>query len=334
MLEYVDDAERVPPAAAAFGVLASVRFGPAPAAADRAIRLVARIPNRPLAPGPAEELWPASGPVHRLALDGLDAAADGRFVFGVVEVDVAPKTSIERPTLDVYLRMLRAVERAGYPHLVRVWNYVPQIHDASSGLERYKQFCKGRSEALDAWLGPDFEDRLPAASAVGCPGDTLAVHLLASRDPGRHVENPRQVSAFRYPTRYGPRSPSFARATVVARGPSAAVLVSGTASIVGHESAYGGDPTLQTDETMRNIEAVLDAADVPGRGGPLGPRLRSMRVYVRVPEHVAQIRAAIRRATTVAVPTAWLQAEICREELLVEIEATAGFGPDAAPKGP
>jgi hypothetical protein len=36
---------------------------------------------------------------------------------------------------------------------------------------------------------------------------------------------------------------------------------------VGHESVFPGDPTRQTEETMRNIEAVLDAAEVPGRGG-------------------------------------------------------------------
>jgi len=97
--------------------------------------------------------------------------------------------------------------------------------------------------------------------------------------------------------------------------------VSGTASIVGHESLFSGDPARQTEETMRNIEAVLDEAGVPGRGGPLGERLESLRVYVRFPEQLEVIRAAVLASTGAAVPTAWLQAEVCREELLVEIEA-------------
>ena len=74
---------------------------------------------------------------------------------------------------------------------------------------------------------------------------------------------------------------------------------------------------------MRNIEAVLDGANVPGRGGPMGGRLRSLRAYVRFPAQWDAIRAAVTAAAGTAVPTTWLQAEICREELLVEIEATA-----------
>jgi len=74
---------------------------------------------------------------------------------------------------------------------------------------------------------------------------------------------------------------------------------------------------------MRNVEAVLNTAGVPGQGEPLGPRLDALRVYVRFPNQQDAIRDAISTSTQAAVPTAWFQAEICREELLVEIEATA-----------
>jgi enamine deaminase RidA (YjgF/YER057c/UK114 family) len=240
-----------------------------------------------------------------------------------MEAEADPRASLDRLTFGLYRRLLHGVKRAGFPHLLRVWNYVPRIHDTSAGIERYMSFCKGRSEAFAAHFGDAFPERLPAASAVGCPGDVLVVHLLASREPGRHVENPRQVSAYRYPERYGPKSPSFARGTMAPEAWAGAVFVSGTASIVGHESVFRGEPALQAEEAMRNIEAVLDAAGVPGRGGPLGPRLRSLRVYVRFPDQLDAIRAAILASAGTAVPTGWIQAEICREELLVEIEATA-----------
>ena len=84
----------------------------------------------------------------------------------------------------------------------------------------------------------------------------------------------------------------------------------------------------QTEETMRNVEAVLDTAGIPGRGGPLGRRLHALRVYVRFAGQQEAIRNAILASTRTAVPTTWIQAEICREELLVEIEATAGLAPD------
>lgn len=322
MFVYVDAIEREQlQSECREGVLATVQFGGTPQPNRTAPWLAAGIPNRPLPPGPAGELWPAAGAVSRLEVDGATAAADERSLFVAMESPAGSDSGIDALTFDVYGRLLRGVAHAGYPYVVRIWNYVPRIHDHSSGIDRYKLFCKGRAEAFAAHYGPAFSDRLSAASAVGCPGDTLVVHLLASREPGCPIENPRQVAAHRYPERYGPKSPSFARGTVTGKAWGQTVFVSGTASIVGHESLFPGDPARQTEETMRNIAAVLDEAGVPGRGGPLGARLESLRVYVRFPEQQGVIRAALLASTGQAVPTAWIQAEICREELLVEIEA-------------
>jgi chorismate lyase/3-hydroxybenzoate synthase len=303
--------------------LAVVRFGDAPPESSPAPWLEARIPNAKLGQAPSEEVWPASGSVACRPLEGGFSASDGRSLFAVWEIDVHAASSLEAPARELYGRVLRGVTAAGFPHLLRMWNYVPRIHDRSSGMERYMSFCKGRSEAFAAHFGGAFPAQLPAASAVGCPGDRLVVHVLSSSEPGTHVENPRQIPAYRYPPRYGPKSPTFARGTV-APSPWGTLFVSGTASIVGHESLFCGEPARQVEETMRNVEAVLDSAGVAGVGGPLGPRLRSLRIYVRFPDQLPSIQSALARSLGSAVPTTWLQAEICREELLVEIEATAG----------
>jgi chorismate lyase/3-hydroxybenzoate synthase len=258
--------------------LAAVRAGSTLSSDDSAPWLIARIPKRPLSEGSVEEVFPAAGLVSRIDIDGALAAADDRSVFVALEAEAGAGIAIESLTFEVYRRLLRGVTRAGFPHLLRVWNFVPRIHDKSSGLENYMRFCKGRSDAFAAHYGVSFPDRLPAASAVGCPGDSLVVHLLASREPGDHVENPRQVSAYRYPERYGPKSPSFARGTKAPRGWDGVVFVSGTASIVGHESVFPGDPVRQVEETMRNIEAVVDAAGAePALSVEMGRRRRARR---------------------------------------------------------
>ena len=236
------------------------------------------IPNQPLSSNPIEELWPANGAVERIEMEGAVAAADGNAIVVALEGTPTADAGLEAVARESYRRLLRGVARFGYPNVVRIWNYVPRIHEKTSGIDRYMCFCKGRSEAFAAHYGDAFASRLPAASAVGCPGDALVVHALATRDPVRYVENPRQVSAYRYPERYGPKSPSFARGTVTQGRMGGAVFVSGTASIVGHESVFPGDPLRQTAESMRNIETVLNEASVPGPGGPLGSRLRSLRV--------------------------------------------------------
>jgi chorismate lyase/3-hydroxybenzoate synthase len=217
-----------------------------------------------LSPGPAKEVWPAAGPVAAIEIEGARAAADNRSIFVAIEADAPTSTAIDALAFEIYVRVLRVLTRTGYPHLLRVWNYVPHIHERSSGIERYMAFCKGRSEAFAAHYGDSFPDRLPAASAVGCPGDTLVVHLLASREPGRHLENPRQVSAFRYPERYGPKSPSFRTRDGGAVRMERRGLRLGDGEHRRPRERIPGDPVRQTEETMRNIEAVLDTAGVPG----------------------------------------------------------------------
>jgi enamine deaminase RidA (YjgF/YER057c/UK114 family) len=223
---------------------------------------------------------------------------------------------------------LFAVLRArGTPHVLRFWNYMARINDEVAGLERYRHFNLGRQQAFDRARRSAFEGS-PAASAVGSPpGAPLQVRVIASASPvSQPVENPRQVSAYRYPSAYGPVAPSFSRAALLARGDGGALLAwSGTASIVGHASVHVGDAHAQTLETCRNLDAVLAAARAMPAGRPLGAlAAASLTVYVRHPPDapaVAQALAAYLGADAPALAHAvWLQADICRAELLVEIE--------------
>ena len=254
------------------GMLSAIVFGGGPPPRQNAPWLAASIPNRPLPPSPAAEFWPATGAVSPITVEGAHAIAEDRSLFVSAETPAGSGSSFDALTLELYGRLLRGAANAGYPHLLRIWNYVPHIHRSANGIDRYMLFCKGRADAFAAHYGRNFSHRLSAASAVGCPGDALVVHMLASREPGCPIENPRQIAAHKYPERYGPKSPSFARGTVTGPAWGGTAFVSGTASIVGHESLFPGDPVRQTEETMRNIETVLDEAGVPGRGGTLGAR--------------------------------------------------------------
>jgi chorismate lyase/3-hydroxybenzoate synthase len=149
----------------------------------------------------------------------------------------------------------------------------------------------------------------------------VQVYWLASRAPGKHIENPRQVSAYRYPRTHGPVSPSFARATLSVDG---TLLISGTASIVGHLSQHAGDPLAQLDEIVRNL-ATLGATDDTTR-----PEQCLFKIYVRDP---AQIDALTQRMQTAfpRCPMLILAADICRRELLLEIEVIKLTAPSVMP---
>ena len=133
-----------------------------------------------------------------------------------------------------------------------MWNYVGGINEHDEGRERYQLFCAGRHDAFVA-AGYHHDVDLPAASAVGMRGRGLVTYFLAAREPGVQVENPRQVAAYRYPPEYGPKSPSFSRATIW----KDRVFVSGTSSVLGHATVHHDDVAAQLEETLRNIETVL-----------------------------------------------------------------------------
>ncbi|MEO6246459.1 MAG: hypothetical protein ABIQ12_13575 [Opitutaceae bacterium] len=208
-------------------------------------------------------------------------------------------------------------------HLCRIWNYVPRINAFTAGLENYRAFCLGRSLAFETEFGGAFIPLLPAASAVGSGGSQLEVIFAASKTAPRHFENPEQVPAYNYPLEHGPRPPSFARATVVRDGSRNWTFISGTAAIKGHQTAAPGSLGGQIDCTLDNLRLISHAA---GLGADLGAgRLsqRHFKIYLRHPADLTAVQTRLDhdllRAGDIVT---YLQADICRAALAVEIEAT------------
>lgn len=266
------------------------------------------LPLPQLGPEPLLEVWRARREPERGTTNGIAWAHDGAVLFGSLSLD---GDAIEAVTRDVYARALRFVREAGYPYFLRMWNHVGGINEHDDGRERYHSFCAGRHDAF-AGAGYHLSTDLPSASAVGMAGTGLMTYFLAAREPGLQIENPRQVAAYRYPPQYGPKSPSFSRATVFGE----TVFVSGTSSVVGHVSVHVADVEGQLEETLRNIDAVLARAIA---GGSL-TNVVAAKTYVR---RAADYPLVARRLEGVFAQNIFLEADICRRELLLEIEVVA-----------
>jgi enamine deaminase RidA (YjgF/YER057c/UK114 family) len=187
-------------------------------------------------------------------------------------------------------------------------------------MERYRQFNSARRSALIA-SGRDLTGNVPAACALGSVnGSPLVIYFLASRKAPALIENPRQVSAYEYPPEYGPK-PAFSRASVL-REPSGSILfISGTASIVGHQTVHPGDVAAQTRETLINIEALLGEANRVSGAPRFGMETLACKVYVRNSADLPLIQSQLHTALGREAQVVYLQADICRQDLLVEIEA-------------
>ena len=241
-------------------------------------------------------------------------------------------------TTMAYELLLAACEQSIHQHLVRVWNFIPSILEPLGEIkQRYMVFNAGRFSAYEKKYGG--QDRFPVAvataSGVGHQGQDLVVHGLATDQPGKPVENPRQVPSYLYSKRFGHRPPCFSRGTLVNLNGDQrpTLLVGGTASICGEKTMYEEDLETQTSETLLNLNALVaagcnqrSAPDVAQQKGvDLLYRFRHLRVYFRnfpPPENaIHDLLEHFPRLESLEIA----QADVCRPGLVIEIEGAASI---------
>ena len=312
-------------------VLAAIRFADSSAVlSDSKPLFSVNLANLDSDSNNAYEIWKSPEIVQTRVAGDLKMSFNRDVLFGFVQLREADFDNLVEATEAAYRQILGELENSEYKYLLRIWNYFSSINDMADGLERYRQFCLGRQNALDQF--GNFPYAPPAATAIGTANGDLQVYFIAARDAGIQLENPRQVSAFMYPSRYGDVSPAFSRATYkqwgdedVSAKNTEHLYISGTASIIGHETQHAGQAPEQLQETLNNVEALIQHAHET-----LETSIKHLhevsyyKVYLRDVSYLAAAKNVLqeRVLTGANQPTIlFLQGDVCRADLLVEIEA-------------
>jgi enamine deaminase RidA (YjgF/YER057c/UK114 family) len=234
-----------------------------------------------------------------------------------------------------------------FDQVIRTWLYLGGIVDDDGPVQRYQELNRARSDFYrdTAFLA----DRLPAgcrspvypaSTGIGTEGRGImlsAIALTTQRDDILAVplENPRQTSAYDYSQRYGAKSPKFSRAMALSCGTYTTIFISGTASITQSETRHVGNAAAQTEETLDNIAALISEDNLCCHGLPgLGTSLESLalaRVYIKRQSDYLAAKAVCERRLG-ELPTIYAVANVCRPDLLVEIEGIA-FSRKGSPPG-
>lgn len=257
---------------------------------------------------------------------------------------VSPMTTSAYDQTQKALRELaRRLGSAGatFGDVVRTWLYMGSITGAEGDTERYRELNRARTdffreqeEAGRMIVQREGAAFYPASTGIGMGGDGLVVGCMALQTSRTDVrlqplENPCQTSAFQYAQHYSLKSPKFSRAMAVDLGAYVTTWISGTASIVNAESVHLGDVAGQTEQTIDNIERLISRENMERHGlhgaGARLEDLAKMRVYVKHADDVATCRAICERRFG-RLPAVYAQADVCRADLLVEIEGVA-FSP-------
>jgi hypothetical protein len=251
--------------------------------------------------------------------NGFIIGKSGNQMAGISCIDV--ENSPENPAHEIYNALIKIV---GPRKIHRIWNYVPDINAESKHLENYRAFNIGRHEAFISAYGTGYASRISPASAVGVNGTKLAVAFIAGNDVMENIENPEQTPAYSYPSEHGPKSPSFTRGShgTVAGIPTA--HLSGTSSIKKHHSVGNNDLSTQYQTTIDNMRLVTGALGYPDVIGDNSDMNREFTFYLRNKDDLDAATGLFRETTGQSgiACTRFLHADICRRELLLEIEGS------------
>ncbi|SPB18913.1 endoribonuclease L-PSP [Caballeronia novacaledonica] len=266
------------------------------------------------------EIWTSAGPIRSGSVNGLVFAHNDEFLFCAGFIPVSDRYT--DATRHAYGDAFALAGELNFAKIFRMWNFIPHINGANDeGLEVYRDFCRGRAVAFEQ----DYANAsgMPAATGIGTWGDGVGFCFLACRESTvRHIENSRQTPAYEYPQRYGPKSPSFARGTQL----HDTLFVSGTASILGHETVHEGDLDRQWSVATDNIAHLIGAENLEAQGLRSGYTLHDLdqiKVYYRHSADLPRVTKLAQATFDSHASVRYLKVDICRADLLVEIEGIA-----------
>ena len=222
----------------------------------------------------------------------------------------------------VFARLQDILDSEGFKvdEIIRQWNYIESITNVSDGIQNYQLFNDARS----AFYGSvSWKHGYPAATGIGCSSGGVTVSVYAVKNGGkmgRPINNPIQIPAHKYSGKVlmdgkdvVKTTPKFERARLLGD----TVFVSGTAAIKGENSEISTDPRLQSEAVIEVMEHLVWPENIfPGC-----PRFRfeAIRVYVKFEKDIPAIVSTLGNHWK-GIPMHFMMADICRPELLLEIE--------------
>jgi enamine deaminase RidA (YjgF/YER057c/UK114 family) len=230
--------------------------------------------------------------------------------------------------------MLSVLAREGFSidNVVRQWNYIGQITASGNGGKEtnYDTFNRTRYQIFHKCKK---EPGYPAATGIGMKLKGVIIDFMALQSDDSikiiSVENPRQRNAYQYqPDKTKSNGtvpfcpPLFERAKLLTSGRNVTLWISGTASIIGQQTVGVNNPKEQVTNTLQNIQ-VLCSQSLRGKKytdeSDILKKARYFRIYVKAREQIPYIRSLCGKYFSPGC-ILFLEADICRDELLVEME--------------
>ena len=259
------------------------------------------------------EVWETSDVVSHKEYNDIYISKNKNYLFGLVIIDNIGsyeelKLYIKKKYSDFY-----KISDENKMNIVKIWHYIPQLLKIYNDKKtNYSLLCEAREIAYKNYY-KDF--RYPAATVIGIEGNKILIYFLATRcETYKAIENSRQVSSYNYPQNIFLEKPMFSRAVSfkTACDYVEKIIISGTASIRGYESMHTENLIKQLDESLRNYKTFFEIENNISN---------TCRVYLsKIQKSNYKIIISKLEENFGSDKYVLLQGDICRKELLIEIE--------------
>lgn len=246
---------------------------------------------------------------------------------GLLPHDITATISLQSEAVFSLVEGILQKENFPLNSIVRQWNYIEKITHFDGHHQHYQDFNDSRSRfyAKSGW-----SHGYPAATGIGTHLGGVMVEFVAlsgNETINRTLDNPLQIAAHRYSQKvlFGetdqstPKlaSPKFERARIIGSPLRQTVYISGTAAIRGESSCPVDNVVAQTRITMENIDHLTSPGNYPFRIGSRTYKL--LRVYLKDDSLIEEVSSYL----SIKYPEPdkiYICADVCRDELLLEIE--------------
>lgn len=246
---------------------------------------------------------------------------------GILPPDITASHAVQSNEVFARLEEILSFENFPINSIVRQWNYIENISQYEEEFQNYQVFNDSRSHF---YAGEDWSAGYPAATGIGTQSGGVMVELIAFVGDdliNMALDNPLQVAAHHYSQGvllgaqdpcFGQRTtPKFERARMIGLPDELIIYISGTAAIRGESSHISDDLIEQARITMENIDFLISPQNLSVEGVVRTYKL--LRIYVKNPGQMEEVRTYM-KANYPDILKIYICADICRDELLLEIE--------------
>ncbi len=255
----------------------------------------------------------------------ISTTNNGDCIEGNVKYPIDDINTLDTITFAIYDAIFKMIKDSQIK-ISFIRHFVPRINESlPNGESVYEIFNRGRFQTYEKHFGSNIKNwHIPAASAIGNNTDFIEINFQASRNIVRVIENKCQIPASQYSKKYGKYPPVFSRACIVEEDKQIKMLAAGTASIKGEDSQYADDIYNQVYNTIENLRILGSQFNLKQYGIAYGfavEDIRHMVVYYRNSNDLLLLKNLIPKFLFSKCIIEYKQRNICRQELLVELEA-------------